>query len=44
MQETGRMQVVIKSFRELSAEEFFRITSDLFDECGILHKTMEILV
>ena len=60
MEEINRMRIVVKTFRELTAEEFFRIcevreqvigfyeklgfhvTSELFDECGILHKTMEI--
>jgi len=33
----------IKTFRELTAEKLgFRVTSDLFDECGIMHRTMEL--
>ena len=36
------MDTLIKHFRELTNEEFFRITSEIFDECGILHRRMEI--
>ena len=54
------MKISVKTFRELSNEDFFRIcevreqvigfyeklgfrvTSGVFDECGIRHKRMEL--